>query len=172
MPATPTFCGTPPRWNCSVWSPSRNSQFSSAPHFAKPRQHIHGHEYRFVAVKPEQFFGLTEVWVTKQQPIKVSDKGAKHLRRTATARICRRHSRSCQSTLDDEKRNQAELSSRLCPSLRPWGSQAPTRVLRELYKVAPSRQLERLRTKLTSTYERLEPTLPSPALSKRGGACN
>ena len=117
----------------------------SAPHFAKPRQHIHGHEYRFVAVKPEQFFGLTEVWVTKQQPIKVSDKGAKHLRRTATARICRRHSRSCQSTLDDEKRNQAELSSRLCPSLRPWGSQAPTRVLRELYKVAPSRQLERLR---------------------------
>jgi predicted transcriptional regulator of viral defense system len=59
------------RWNCSVWSPSRNSQFTSARHFAKPPQHIHGHEYRFVAVKPEQFFGLTEVWVTKQQPIKV-----------------------------------------------------------------------------------------------------
>ena len=35
---------------------------------------IHGHEYRFVTVKPAELFGLTQVWVTKQQSVTVSDK--------------------------------------------------------------------------------------------------
>ena len=40
----------------------------------KPPCTIHGYEYRFVTVKPSHFFGLTEVWITKQQAIKVSDR--------------------------------------------------------------------------------------------------
>jgi len=39
-----------------------------------PPRSVHGHEYRFVTVKPADFFGLTHVWVTKQQSVMVSDK--------------------------------------------------------------------------------------------------
>ncbi len=39
-----------------------------------PPRSIHGYEYRFVTVKPPDFFGLTQVWVTKQQSVTVSDK--------------------------------------------------------------------------------------------------
>ena len=35
---------------------------------------VHGHEYRFVTVKPTDLFGLTQVWITKQQSVMVSDK--------------------------------------------------------------------------------------------------
>jgi predicted transcriptional regulator of viral defense system len=39
-----------------------------------PPRSVHGHEYRFVTVKPMDFFGLMQVWVTKQQSVMVSDK--------------------------------------------------------------------------------------------------
>ena len=39
-----------------------------------PPRSVHGHEYRFVTIKPTDFFGLTQVWVTKQQSVTVSDK--------------------------------------------------------------------------------------------------
>src|SRR5580658_5325820 len=39
-----------------------------------PPRSVHGHEYRFVTVKPTEFFGLMPVWVTKQQSVMVSDK--------------------------------------------------------------------------------------------------
>jgi predicted transcriptional regulator of viral defense system len=126
----------------------------------KPPQHIHGHEYRFVAVKPEQFFGLTEVWVTKQQPIKVSDKERSifdGLRQPEYAGGIPEVAKALWMTRSEIKLN------RLLDYAHRFDNGALTRrvgFLLELYKVAPSRQLERLRTKLTSTYDRLDPTLP------------
>src|ERR1700677_3638110 len=38
-----------------------------------PPRSVHGHEYRFVTVKPADFFGLMQVWITKQQSVMVSD---------------------------------------------------------------------------------------------------
>lgn len=126
----------------------------------KQPQHIHGHEYRFVAVKPEQFFGLTEVWVTKQQPIKVSDKERSildGLRQPEYAGGIPEVAKALWMTRSEIKLN------RLLDYAHRFHNGALTRrlgFLLELYKVAPSVQLERLRTKLTSTYDRLDPTLP------------
>src|SRR3546814_16213241 len=36
-------------------------------------QHIHGYGFRFVDVKPQDFFGVTEIWITSQEHVRVSD---------------------------------------------------------------------------------------------------
>src|SRR3546814_11133935 len=36
-------------------------------------QHIHGYGFRFVDVKPQDFFGVTEIWITSQEQVRVSD---------------------------------------------------------------------------------------------------
>lgn len=126
----------------------------------KPPQHIHGHEYRFVAVKPEQFFGLTETWVTKQQAVKLSD-------RERTILDGLRQPEYAGGIPEVAKalwmaRGEIKLP-RLLDYAHRFDNGALTRrlgFLLELYKVAPSGQLERLRTKLTPTYDRLDPTLP------------
>lgn len=126
----------------------------------KPTLHIHGYEYRFVAVKPEQIFGLTEIWITKQQAIKVSDKERTiidGLRQPEYAGGIPEVAKALWMT-----RSEIKLS-RLLDYAHRFQNGALTRrlgFLLELYKVAPSGQLERLRTKLTSTYDRLDPTLP------------
>jgi predicted transcriptional regulator of viral defense system len=126
----------------------------------KPPQHIHGYEYRFVAVKPEQIFGLTEIWITKQQAIKVSAKERTiidGLRQPEYAGGIPEVAKALWMT-----RSEIKLS-RLLDYAHRFQNGALTRrlgFLLELYKMAPSGQLERLRTKLTSTYDRLDPTLP------------
>jgi predicted transcriptional regulator of viral defense system len=126
----------------------------------KPPQHIHGHEFRFVAVRPEQFFGLTEIWVTKQQAIKVSDKERTiidGLRQPEYAGGIPEVAKALWMS-----RSEIKLT-RLLDYAHRFHNGALTRrlgFLLELYKVAPSSQLARLRTKLTPTYDRLDPTLP------------
>ncbi len=126
----------------------------------KPPQRIHGHDYRFIAVKPEQFFGLTETWITKQQAIKVSDKERTiidGLRQPEYAGGIPEVAKALWMA-----RGEIKLA-RLLDYAHRFDNGALTRrlgFLLELYKVAPSGELARLRTKLTSTYDRLDPTLP------------
>jgi len=126
----------------------------------KPPQLIHGHEYRFVAVKPEQFFGLTEIWVTKQQAIKVSDKERTiidGLRQPEYAGGVPELAKALWMT-----RNEIKVA-RLLDYTHRFRNGALTRrlgFLLELYKVATREQLEQLRRKVTTTYDRLDPTLP------------
>jgi hypothetical protein len=102
----------------------------------------------------------TEVWVTRQQPIKVSDKERSifdGLRQPEYAPGIPEVAKALWMTRSEIKLN------RLLDYAHRFDNGALTRrlgFLLELYKVAPSRQLERLRTKLTSTYDRLDPTLP------------
>ena len=123
-------------------------------------QHIHGHEYRFVAIKPDQFFGLTEIWVTKQQAIKVSDKERTildGLRQPEYAGGIPEIAKALWMARDDIK------LARLLDFVERFHNGALTRrlgFLLELYQIAPSTELERLRRNLTSTYDRLDPTLP------------
>jgi len=126
----------------------------------KPLQNIHGHEYRFVAVKQDQFFGITEIWVTKQQAIKVSDKERTildGLRQPEYAGGISEVAKALWMTRSEIKLN------RLLDYLHRFHNGALTRrlgFLLELYEAAPSDELERLRKKLTPTYDRLDPTLP------------
>jgi len=126
----------------------------------KPPRTIHGYEYRFVTVKPYHFFGLTEVWITKQQAIKVSDRERTildGLRQPEYAGGIPEVARALWMS-----RSELKLD-RLLDYAHRLRSGALTRrlgFLLEIYKVAPPVKLERLRRELTATYDRLDPSLP------------
>jgi predicted transcriptional regulator of viral defense system len=125
-----------------------------------PPRSIHGHEHHFVTVKPTEFFGLTRVWVTKQQSVMVSD-----MERTILDGL-----RQPQYTGGIQEMAKALWMSRteimilrLLDYMQRSSSGAPRRRLRfllELYAMASPDQLASLQSKLTSTYDRLDPTLP------------
>ena len=125
-----------------------------------PPRSIHGHEYRFVTVKPTDFFGLTQVWVTKEQSVMVSDK--EH-----TLLDVLRQPQYAGGIPEVAKAlwiSGADIQiPRLIDYVQHFRSGALKRrlgFLLELYAMASPAQLEPLRSKLTSTYDRLDPTLP------------
>jgi predicted transcriptional regulator of viral defense system len=125
-----------------------------------PPRSVHGYEYRFVTVKPANFFGLTQVWVTKQQSVTVSDKEHTFidaLRQPQYAGGIPEVAKALWISRADIK------VSRLIDYTQHFSSGALKRrlgFLLELYEIASSAQLELLRSSLTSTYDRLDPTLP------------
>jgi len=125
-----------------------------------PPRSIHGYEYRFVTVKPTDFFGLTQVWVTKQQSVTVSDK-----ERTLLDAL--RQPQYAGGIPEVAKALWISRDSIKIPLLLDYVQQLSSGALRrrlgfllELYQMASPAQLEPLRLKLTSTYDRLDPTLP------------
>jgi len=125
-----------------------------------PPRSIHGHEYRFLTLKPADFFGLTQVWVTKQQSVTVSDKERTlldALRQPQYAGGIPEVAKALWISRDGVK------IPRLLDYAQHFSSGALRRrlgFLLELYQMASAAQLEPLRSKLTSTYDRLDPTLP------------
>jgi predicted transcriptional regulator of viral defense system len=125
-----------------------------------PPRSVHGHEYRFVTVKPGDFFGLMQVWVTKQQSVMVSDKERTildALRQPQYAGGIPEVAKALWMSREDIK----------IPQLLEYAQHFSSGALRrrlgfllELYAMASPDQLEPLRSKLTSTYDRLDPTLP------------
>jgi predicted transcriptional regulator of viral defense system len=126
----------------------------------KPSRIIHGYEYHFVTVKPEHVFGLAQIWVTKQQAVVVSD-----VERTIIDAL--RQPQYAGGIPEVAKAlwiSKSKMSvSRLIEYATRFRSGALTRrlgFLLELYQMAGSEQLEPLRSTLTDTYHRLDPTLP------------
>ncbi len=127
--------------------------------FRTPPRSVRGHEYRFVTVKPADFFGLTQVWVTKQQSVTVSDK--EH-----TLLDALRQPQYAGGIPDVAKALWISRDGIKIPLLLDYVQHFSSGALRrrlgfllELYRMATPAQLERLRSKLTSTYDRLDPTL-------------
>jgi len=125
-----------------------------------PPRSIHGHEYRFVAVKSTEFFGLTQVWVTKQQSVMVSDK-----ERTILDGL--RQPQYAGGIPEVAKALWMSRTEIKVPQLLDYVQHFSSGALRrrlgfllELYAMASPDQLTSLRSKLTSTYDRLDPTLP------------
>ena len=111
-------------------------------------------------MKPEQFFGLTQVWITQQQAVMVSD-------RERTIADALRHPKYAGGVPEVAKAlwmSKTEINiPRLLEYTRRFETGALTRrvgYLLELYKMASPEQLAQLRTALSSTYARLDPTLP------------
>ena len=125
-----------------------------------PPRSVHGHEYRFVMVKPADFFGLTQVWITKQQSVMVSDKERTildALRQPQYAGGIPEVAKGLWMSREDIK------IPRLLEYVQHFSSGALRRrlgFLLEFYKMASPEQLTPLRLRLTSTYDRLDPTLP------------
>jgi len=125
-----------------------------------PPRSVHGHKYRFLTLKPADFFGLTQVWVTKQESVTVSDKERTlldALRQPQYAGGIPEVAKALWISRDGVK------IQRLLDYAQHFSSGALRRrlgFLLELYQMASAAQLEPLRSNLTSTYDRLDPTLP------------
>jgi predicted transcriptional regulator of viral defense system len=130
-----------------------------------PPRSIHGHEYRFVTVKPRDFFfGMTQVWITKQQSVTASDKertildGLRQPQYTGGIPEVAKALWMCRTDIK---------IPRLIDYVDHYSSGALRRrlgFLLELYSMASPDQLKPLRLNLTSTYDRLDPTLPKSGL--------
>ena len=121
---------------------------------------VQGTEFRFVFVRPEQIFGITKHWVTKQEWVEVSD-----LERTIIDGL--RQPEYSGGVTDVAKglwmRHEDMKISTLVDYALKLGIGAVSRrlgYLLELYALAPESELARLRKALTATYLPLDPTLP------------
>jgi predicted transcriptional regulator of viral defense system len=121
---------------------------------------LHGTEFRFVLIRPEQYFGVVKHWVTKQETIDISD-----LERTVIDGL--RQPEYCGGVTEVAKglwmRHQDMRTAKLVDyALRLRVGTVSRRLgyLLELYAIAPQSELARLRGSLTATYAPLDPMLP------------
>ena len=113
---------------------------------------LHGTEFRFVCIKPEQYFGTVKHWVTKQETIDVSD-----LERTIIDGL--RQPEYCGGVTEVAKglwmRHKEVRVAKLVDyavRLRVGAVSRRLGYLLELYAIAPEIELARLRASLTATY--------------------
>jgi len=121
---------------------------------------LHGNEFRFVLIRPEQYFGIVKHWVTKQQTIDISD-----LERTVIDGL--RQPEYCGGVTEVAKglwmRHQDMRTAKLVDyalRLRVGAVSRRLGYLLDLYGMAPESELARLRASLTATYAPLDPMLP------------
>ena len=121
---------------------------------------LHGTEFRFVLIKPEQYFGTTKHWVTKQENVQVSD-----LERTIIDGL--RQPEYCGGVTEVAnglwmRHGDMEVSKLVDYALRINIGAVVRRLgyLLELYRIAPEGELSRLRKSLTAAYVPLDPMLP------------
>jgi predicted transcriptional regulator of viral defense system len=125
-----------------------------------PNRTLAGTEFRFVLIKPGQFFGTTKHWVTKQESVDISD-----LERTVIDGL--RQPEYCGGVTEVAKglwmRHADMQPDKLVDYALRLSVGAVTRrlgYLLELYGVAPEHALARLQGCLTPTYAPLDPMLP------------
>ena len=133
--------------------------FASSPKRLRS-QTVHGTEFRFVFIKPENYFGTMKHWVTKQESVEVSD-----LERTVIDGL--RQPEYCGGVTEVAKglwmRQQDMQASKLVDYALRIGTGAVLRrlgYLLELYEIGPESELARLRDALSEAYAPLDPMLP------------
>jgi predicted transcriptional regulator of viral defense system len=124
-------------------------------------QHIHGYEFRFVEVKPEDVFGLTEIWITSEEQVMVSDPertiidGLDHPQYVGGVTEVAKGLWMKRDTLRVDRLIDYALRLGVGAVIRRLG------YLLEYYDLADSAALEPLRARLTPTYQRLDPLFPN-----------
>ena len=133
-----------------------------------PNQTLHGNQFRFVFLKPKDFFGNTKHWVTKQEPVEISD-----LERTAIDGL--HHPEYCGGITDVAKGLWMRHTDILVAKLLEYATRLNVGSVRrrlgyllELFGIATETELQSLRNSLTATYVSLDPSLPNegPYLAK------
>jgi predicted transcriptional regulator of viral defense system len=126
-----------------------------------PKQTLHGTQFRFVLLKPKNFFGNTKHWVTKQEPVEISD-----LERTILDGL--RHPEYCGGITDVFKgfwmRHTDMHVAKLIEYTHRLGVGSIYRrlgYLLELFGIGTQADLQSLRSALTATYVPLDPSLPN-----------
>ena len=138
-------------------------QFSLVVSCAKPMRPrtIHGYEYRFLVVRPKLFFGVTTLWIDKQQSVEVSDlertiidglrqpKYVGGVTEVARAVALRRKDLNTKRLVDYALRLESGAV------IRRLG------FLLETMDLATPTSIDLLRSRLTSTYAPLDTTMPA-----------
>jgi predicted transcriptional regulator of viral defense system len=119
-----------------------------------------GTQFRFIRCKPEDFFGTTEHWVSKQEKVTVSD-----LERTVLDGL--RQPEYCGGVTEVAKglwirRADVELGRLIDYALRLDVGAVTRRLgfLLEVYDLGTEADRERLREQASGTYSLLDPVLP------------
>lgn len=134
--------------------------FVTSPKAIRPRT-VLGTEFRFVRCKPEDMFGVVELWATKTERVRVSD-----LERTVLDGL--KQPEHCGGFTEVAKgfwmRRDAIAVPKLVDCALRLGVGAVVRrlgFLLETFEVDAPAELERLRAELTATYAPLDPLMPA-----------
>jgi predicted transcriptional regulator of viral defense system len=121
---------------------------------------LHGTEFRFVFVRPEDYFGIAKHWVTRQEAVDISD-----LERTIIDGL--RQPEYCGGVTEVAKglwmRHQDIQTKKLVDYALRLDNGAVVRrlgYLLDLYALAPESELASLSEYLTAAYAPLDPMLP------------
>ena len=133
--------------------------YATSPRAIRPRT-VLGTEFRFVRCKPSHVFGVTDHWATKTGKVRVSD-----LERTVLDGL--KQSEYCGGITEVAKgywmrRDDFDPARLVDYALRLDVGAVIRRLgfLLELFDVDASRELDRLRQRLTASYAVLDPMLP------------
>lgn len=125
-----------------------------------PMQTLRGTQFRFVLVKPDQVFGTMKHWITKQEPVEISD-----LERTVLDGL--RQPEYCGGISDVAKGLWIRRTDIRVPTLLEYAARFKLGsvhrrlgYLLELFGLATGQQLDSFRKSLTATYVPLDPLLP------------
>jgi predicted transcriptional regulator of viral defense system len=134
--------------------------YTTTPKFIRPRI-VLGTEFRFVRCKLEKFFGYSDHWVTKTAKVQVSDLERTIVDGLKQPEYCGGFSEIAKGfwmrreDIDPGKLVDYALMINVGAVIRRLG------FLLELFEMEASRELERLRERLTMTYSILDPILPA-----------
>ena len=134
--------------------------YTTTPKFRRP-QFVLGTEFRFVRCKVEQFFGYADHWVTKTEKVQVSDLERTIVDGLKQPEYCGGFSEIAKGfwmrreDIDSGKLVDYALKINVGAVIRRLG------FLLELFEMEASRELERLRERLTMTYSILDPIMPA-----------
>jgi predicted transcriptional regulator of viral defense system len=134
--------------------------YVSAPKMMRSRM-IQGTEFRFVRCKPQHLFGLTEMWVDKNEKVCVSDLERTLLDGLKQPAYCGGFSEVAKGfsikhqDINPQKLIDYAVQLDVGVVIRRLG------YLMELYQIGEPAQWEILQARLTSTYQLLDPELPA-----------
>ena len=132
--------------------------YVSSPRMMRSRT-IQGTEFRFVRCKPDNLFGITEMWVDKNEKVGVSDLERTLLDGLRQPAYCGGFSEVAKGfsikheTIDPQKIIEYAVSLDVGAVIRRLG------YLMELYQIGSRIHWKFLQTNLTSTYQLLDPEL-------------
>lgn len=124
-------------------------------------QTIQGTEFLFVRSKIEDFFGITEIWIDKNEKVRVSDLERTLIDGLKLPAYCGGFSEVAKGfsikhqAIDPQKIIDYAVKLDVGVVIRRLG------YLMELYRIGSRIHWEFLQTKLTSTYQLLDPELPA-----------
>ncbi|MBX9586647.1 MAG: transcriptional regulator [Gammaproteobacteria bacterium] len=125
-----------------------------------PSRTIQGTEFRFVRCKEKDVFGIAEMWIDKNEKVRVSDLERTLIDGLKEPSYCGGFSEVAKAFLI---KRQAIDPQKLIDYAMKLGVGAVIRrlgFLMELYKIGSRIHWEFLQTKLTNTYQLLDPELP------------